>query len=63
MGKYNSTIIVKKRGGGKRKKMGGTRPWMWRAGPKQGRGLGGEWGLCLGPTGLEKVLGAVGGGA
>ena len=30
-------------------------------GPKQGRGLGGGWGLCLGPTGLEKALGAVGG--
>ena len=35
---------------------------MWRAGPKQGRGLGGGWGLCLGPTGLEKALGGVGGG-
>ena len=35
--------------------------WLWSAGPKQGWGLGGGRGLCLGPTGLEKALGAVGG--
>ena len=39
------------------------RPWLWRVGPKQGRGLGGGQGQCSGPTGLEKALGAVGGGA
>ena len=33
------------------------RPWLWKAGPKQGLGLGGGRGLCLGPTGLEKALG------
>ena len=30
---------------------------------KQGGGLGGGQGLCSGPTGLEKALGAVAGGA
>ena len=44
--------------------MGGEeRPWLWRAGPKQGQELGGGRGVCLGSTGLEKALGAVGGGA
>ena len=41
----------------------GERPWLWRVGPNQGRGLGGEWALCLGHTGLEKALGALGVGA
>ena len=36
-------------------------PWLWRVGLKQGRGLGGGRCLCLGPTGLEKALGAMGG--
>ena len=41
--------------------MGGWgRPWLWRAGPKQGQGLGGGWGQFLGPPGLEKALRAVG---
>ena len=31
------------------------------AGPKQGRGLGGGWGQCSGPIGLEKAPQAVGG--
>ena len=35
----------------------GKRPWLWRAGPKPGRGLGVGRGLCLGPTGLEKAVG------
>ena len=40
--------------------MGGwERPWLWRAWPKQGRGLGGGRGQCSGPTGLEKALRAL----
>ena len=35
------------------------RPWLWRAGRKQGWGLGSGRGLCLGLTGLEKALGGV----
>ena len=47
---------------GKEKKLG-KRTWLWRAGPKQGQDLGSGQGLFLGPINLEKVLGAVGGGA
>ena len=37
-----------------KKKKRWKRPWLWRAGPKQGRGLGGERGLCLGPQGWKR---------
>ena len=52
--------MKKRRREKKKKKKVGENPWLWRAGSKQGQGLGGGWGLCSGPTGLEKALGAVG---
>ena len=40
-GRYSSTTILKKRRREKKKKGGGEgRPWLWRAGPKQGEGWG-----------------------
>ena len=35
-GRYISTTIVKKRRREKKKIKGEGRPWLWRAGPKQG---------------------------
>ena len=44
----------------KEEKKKGKRPWLLGVGLRQGRGLGGWWGLCLGPTGPEKALGGWG---
>ena len=62
---YNNTTVVKKRRREKRRseKKKVEKALPMEAGPKLGRGLGGGWGLCLGPTGLEKALGAMWGGA
>ena len=47
----------------KKRKERWKRPWLLRVVTKQGWGLGSGQGLCSEPTGLEKTLGAVGGGA
>ena len=54
----NRTTIVRKRRRKNPKRW--KRPWLWRAGHKQGWGLGSGWDLCLRPTGLEKALGGMG---